>query len=611
MGQGLATVEDTTGSKSSGAEAPKGEVQDVPVMDSALIPAMEDEQFSEDMQTRGSDCALPPCLALQAEAEASTADVSASELSSRSSYNPPPGLQSPPAEIEDEKAVDRDADLEKELGQGCAALTGVPNVDDVEPEISEKEVQRSCKTAEESLSRLLSHMDLHLRQLRVMQQWLVQTVEMACRVALGKNFKTLTLVGSVALCVETPGSDVDVVCFTHPNSSRSTIGNSLRLIRETLKNMMSHPPFAVVGFSLTLIEDARVPILRVYLGPVGQGLAVDVLVDQRRPLDHVHWFQRIGAVPSPSAVTSTGAPPVMMTTVALRCVKWWLRRRQLPPTREGGLPTLAWLLLALHSCNSVDPSLTQMSQLIASLSAFFHSYAEFGGLHGTLVFEGDDGQSTFTQRSRKKQSPWSELSVLDPTLKDNDNSELVPKLLPATQLLFAYEFRRASSLLREAPEDFIRRMYNPVEEDSNSLPSSVSSNIGAIMLLCDPSKGVGTLQLVYISEVCAHSDWKASFLHRSDTRSEIYVRLLDLDLATGHCQAQKKGGARTMVLCPCHFVCRVRIEKQHKNRQVLKSEDLERFKDMQQYLRELHDYHEQQQVETETADVAEQCPGER
>merc|ERR1719443_1579425 len=120
---------------------------------------------------------------------------------------------------------------------------------------------------------------------------------------------------------------------------------------------MTHTPSAaMVGFSLNLIEDARVPILRVYWGPPGHGIAVDVLVDQRRPLEHVHWFQRVGAAPKPSAMTDSGTPTVMLITVALRCIKYWLRKRQLPPTREGGLPTLAWLLLALHSSPPMDSS---------------------------------------------------------------------------------------------------------------------------------------------------------------------------------------------------------------------------------------------------------------
>merc|ERR1719197_691755 len=69
------------------------------------------------------------------------------------------------------------------------------------------------------LSEMLATMDLHLRCLRETQQRMVHIVELACRRALGNRFGRLVLVGSVALCAETPGSDVDVVCFTREPDS--------------------------------------------------------------------------------------------------------------------------------------------------------------------------------------------------------------------------------------------------------------------------------------------------------------------------------------------------------------------------------------------------------
>eukprot|EP00913_Durusdinium_trenchii_P000267 g242.t1 len=153
---------------------------------------------------------------------------------------------------------------------------------------------------------------------------------------------------------------------------------------------------------LELIDDARVPILRVTCGPrdhVGT-CTVDVSVDQIRPLDHVRWFQRVGAAPRP---TEPPPPVAPLVTLTLRCVKWWLKQRQIPRTKEGGLPTLAWLLMAVHVCslkeNQHEVSSTQrpMAALLSSLAAFFGHYQSLECLDGVLCFSADGASSHFRQ----------------------------------------------------------------------------------------------------------------------------------------------------------------------------------------------------------------------
>merc|ERR1719313_3223012 len=99
-------------------------------------------------------------------------------------------------------------------------------------------------------------------------------------------------------------------------------------------------------YSLDFIKDARVPILRMAWGTPGQAVAIDLLIDQRRPREHVRWFQAVHASPK-----LTSAPPAVtpLVTVTMRCVKWWLHQRQIPRTKEGGLPTIVWLLMAPHT----------------------------------------------------------------------------------------------------------------------------------------------------------------------------------------------------------------------------------------------------------------------
>merc|ERR1719203_1976855 len=143
---------------------------------------------------------------------------------------------------------------------------------------------------------------------------------------------------------------------------------------------------------MELIDDARVPILRVLWGPLEHPIAVDVSVDQIRPVDHVRWFQRVGAAPRPNVPPPPVAP---LVTLTLRCVKWWLRQRQIPRTKEGGLPTLAWLLMAVHVCSLKETHeeawpthhcTGPMAALLSSLTAFFRYYGSLERLDGVLRF---------------------------------------------------------------------------------------------------------------------------------------------------------------------------------------------------------------------------------
>ncbi|CAK0807185.1 unnamed protein product [Prorocentrum cordatum] len=145
-------------------------------------------------------------------------------------------------------------------------------------------------------------------------------------------------------------------------------------VYDALKTLIQQYSHHANQFSMELIDDARVPILRVLFGTGDRLVAVDVSVDQMRPVDHVKWFQYVCAAPRPNAPPPLVAP---LVTSTLRCVKWWIRQRQIPRTKEGGLPTLAWLLMAVHVCSLKEtheqawPSHTAgpMLALLSSLTA--------------------------------------------------------------------------------------------------------------------------------------------------------------------------------------------------------------------------------------------------
>lgn len=420
---------------------------------------------------------------------------------------------------------------------------------------------------------LLSAMDKHMHQLRETQQGLVATVEIACRRALGNAFGRLTLVGSAALRVETPGSDVDVVCFTrHDGTAPASLPvDALRQIHWALVMLVEQYPDSGANFSMELIDVARVPILRVLWGPPGGAVAVDVSVDQIRPVEHVRWFQRVGAAPRPVAPPPAVAP---LVTLTLRCVKWWLRQRQIPRTREGGLPTLAWLLMAVHVCSlpetlqeAVVSSQRPMAALLGSLGAFFHAYTTPAGLDGALVFAADGSSSTFQQRAPQQRGPWAELAVLDPTREGPESLNLVPRLPPAAQVLLTHELQRAAERLQKVPvrsetkygdsQAILEEVFAPMAEGANMLPSTAADGLGVLLLWGEIAKGQAVAQVAIIDYIAPRRGWTAPFLHRADERSELHCRLCDTDERTGSCTARMVN----VVAHPCQFICRAELER--------------------------------------------------
>lgn len=446
---------------------------------------------------------------------------------------------------------------------------------------------------------LLAAMDQTTHQLRETQQGLVATVEIACRRALGSCFGRLVLVGSAALRVETPGSDVDVVCFTRsdgPEPANLPV-NALRRIHWALVLLVEQYPDSGANFSMELIDVARVPILRVLWGPPGAAVAVDVSVDQTGPLEHVKWFQRVGAAPRPVAPPPAVAP---LVTLTLRCVKWWLRQRQIPRTREGGLPTLAWLLMAVHVCSlpeamqqAVVSSTRPMAALLGSLGTFFRHFTAPGGLDGALAFAPDGSSSEFKRRPRKGRGPWAELAVLDPTREGPERLNLVPRLPPAAQVLLTHELQRAAQRLNRVSVShegsygesraILEEVFAPVPEGANLMPSSAAGGLGVLLLRGEISKGRATVQVAIVDSVAPRRGWTAQFLHRADERSELEARLCDADERTGWCTVR----TGSIVAYPCHFICRVDLERGtdgHSWR--LDAEGLDRLRAMRRRLEE-------------------------
>lgn len=493
-------------------------------------------------------------------------------------------------------------------------------------------LQMEGHSGEVFLMQMLAAMDQHMQQLRETQQGLVATVELACRRALERQFGRLVLVGSAALRVETPGSDVDVVCFTRREGDAQSAGLPaavLRRVYTSLRELIQQYSDYPTQFSMELIDDARVPILRVLWGPPEHAVAVDVSVDQNRPLDHVRWFQKVGAAPRP-----TEPPPIVapLVTLTLRCVKWWLRQRQIPRTKEGAMPTLAWLLMAVHVCSlpethdqAIGSGQRPMAALLASLAAFFRQYNSLERLDGVLQFGADGSSSEFRRNentAHSSASPWSELTVLDPTREGQERLNLVPRLPPATQLLLSYELSRAARYLDSVPKGseatpgesrrILEEVFRPLPEGTNALPSFLQSQPVAALLLCNEAAEGGksptlrnadscdSIQVGVIEGVIPRPGWSAPFLLRSDERSEIVVKFFDIEEGTGRCS---QGRTNSVRLCPSNFICCVNLEKDGRVSR-LDAESLDRYMTMRRFVADVYARREKLRLRSELAAAA-------
>mmetsp|Transcript_13451 Transcript_13451/g.31629 ORF Transcript_13451/g.31629 Transcript_13451/m.31629 type:complete len:984 (-) Transcript_13451:82-3033(-) len=420
---------------------------------------------------------------------------------------------------------------------------------------------------------------------------LFEIVQGAVTTALGEHFERLALVGSTALRIDTPDSDLDAVAFTRcipgEDGDASTPppmpAEALHWIAELLVMFDG-------TLNLQLVDCTRVPVLTVSTCD-GQ-LSLDLTIDQQLSESHVLWYQSQQAEPwrAPAPLHSVPAPLTLgweqgLDAAALRCVKWWLRRRRLPVGKEGGYPTFVWTLMVIYvlrcsllvkegssSCptcgctsekvhGNADPR-----TLLAAIAAFFDRFAD-SGLRGRLVFA--NGSAVF-QDCAQAEIGLSEFSVLDPTTTDEISIasgaspvELAPQISMATQLLYAYELQRAQYLSAAAlssevsaaygqPEsEALRCLFSDVDEFQNTLPAALHENvlIGVFVLYG------GELHLGIMQEVHLKPGWTAPFLHRSDDRSDLLAQLCSVDVHTGIVTPVPLDEGSAFWFHPCDIVC--------------------------------------------------------
>eukprot|EP00397_Hematodinium_sp_SG-2012_P008359 GEMP01008417.1.p1 GENE.GEMP01008417.1~~GEMP01008417.1.p1 ORF type:complete len:525 (+),score=78.85 GEMP01008417.1:227-1801(+) len=214
----------------------------------------------------------------------------------------------------------------------------------------------------------------------------------------------VTVVGSVACKLCLPDSDLDIVVTqgAHQNELMSRDWSKV-FLSDLLYRLIHH---AGVSRASTSLVEAKVPILIFNYG----GGRVDVSFNQVHAIGHVFFFQSV-----------LERFPWLRNILLL--VKRWLRARKLPTSKQGGVPVIAWMLLAVYACYETGDA-----------RSFFELLAK--GCDMEIVFESSFPKSLPTIRLGVP------FAVYDPCAYSEKPHNLVAGVSEATLLLYQMECKR-------------------------------------------------------------------------------------------------------------------------------------------------------------------------
>lgn len=379
---------------------------------------------------------------------------------------------------------------------------------DVHSEQSYSELLTDATAADESLQRILARLQDESAQLSPLRERLFNTVRDAAKEALGENFERMTLVGSVALQIDIPASDVDAVTFT----TRAVDG--IQALHATAAALREQEP----TLNVQVVATARVPILIV--STADHAVRMDMSVNQKLPDEHARWVGDLQIFREEQQIARD----------FLRSVKYWHSQRQIPGTKEGGYPALAWLFLALHVLTVHAKGTSWSSQRPLKLLKEFFTLMDTDSRDGAAMTS--KLTSWCAPPTWRTQGFWPFPSIQDPVTnaKNMTNSGaphgahyLTHEIPAATQLLYAAEFRRAQVLIAAAERtgSSIAPLFEP-RDQATSLPVAYDGDIALIL------KG-GKVWAVEPLAVRQRGGWKAPFLHRCDCQSQVRARVHGVD----------------------------------------------------------------------------------
>ena len=206
-----------------------------------------------------------------------------------------------------------------------------------------------------SLIQIINNLEPKLTQKQQQDQELIQSlIAQACSESLGYQ-PLLYQLGSARLGVQSPQSDLDLICIINTHLAGETF---LQQVQERLEGFWD---------TAQLVKSARVPVLRMEI----EGVKVDLLAAQTpanydkitplsesaRPFfDPVGWSGVVGCLEVDLMVdVVTKHIPLELFQNLLRAVRGWAKVRQIHGNAWGFCGNFSWALLTAWSCRNLTP----------------------------------------------------------------------------------------------------------------------------------------------------------------------------------------------------------------------------------------------------------------
>jgi 2'-5' RNA ligase len=230
-----------------------------------------------------------------------------------------------------------------------------------------------------NLMQLLNNIEPELSQeQRQHRETILALVEQACGECLGFP-APLHLVGSARLGVQSPQSDLDVLCLIPAYMSGEAF---LESVRQRLEGLCDSEALLRGADRAQVVTSARMPLLRMRF----EGVSVDLLYARRpselgtleplteaaRPFfEPVSWKALVGCLEADILTDIVrNYVPLESFRELLRAVRAWAKARQIHGNAWGFLGNFSWALLAAWSCTRY-PQASADTRLEALLAHFF------------------------------------------------------------------------------------------------------------------------------------------------------------------------------------------------------------------------------------------------
>jgi len=268
----------------------------------------------------------------------------------------------------------------------------------------------------------------------------IETLQAACsRIDINAE---IHIVGSVGYDLGDAFSDLDVVILSTTKDAKSFL-LELQEHASQLVGKKMNPRGIIPG---------KIPVLVLEV-PRGR---IDVCLNQTHPIGHKKFMRRV-------LETLPWMRPILLF------VKRWLRVRKIPLTKQGGIPQIAFLLIAIQACYESG-----------DVYSFFELLAEGSNWH--IEFQEPftdflDGKAGAPQELCRRRTKNGSLIVLDPCShygseeESTSMSDLGADVPPATLLLYQTECKRVlaqftadSSRVDDAPappQEYVHTQCGP------------------------------------------------------------------------------------------------------------------------------------------------------